>query len=86
MKNYIISHDTAQVTQEFLDVIRSYPKRWGCAKDVRIVKSNKSAKQIFNELSPFLTDGDKLVVVEISKPLFRSDFKGDCEDWLDIKL
>ncbi len=86
MNNYIIYHYSRQVTQSFLDIVGNFKERWSCGKDLIIIRSEKSADVIFQELSQCLFEGDELIVTRIDKKFLHSGFSGDCAGWLDSKL
>lgn len=85
MNNYIVYHYSLQVSQPFLDIIRSFKQSWSCGKDLRIVRSEKSADQIFKELSKHISKEDELIVVKIDSDIHHSGFKNNCAGWLDLK-
>lgn len=90
MAKYLITYDlvgtneTSADYENLIEQIKSYPS-WGhVQKSVWIVKSNKAASTVFDELNAHLDGNDRLFVVKLEveakwkNSICKSDWLKDC--------
>ena len=89
MKSYLITYDLRKPGQnydELYKAIKAIGSWWHCLESNWIVKSNLSAVQIRDKVSPHIDKNDKLLVAHLSGECAWMGFDTDCSKWLKDNL
>jgi hypothetical protein len=89
MKSYLIGYDLRKPGQDYKDLIEAIKKLgtwWHCLDSTWIIKSNLSAEQIRDKLTPHIDANDKLLVVKLFREAAWIGFDKNCSDWLQNNL
>jgi hypothetical protein len=89
MKSYLIGYDLRRPGQDYKDLIEAIKNLgawWHCLDSTWIIKSNLTAEQIRDNLTPYIDDNDKLLVVKLFREAAWTGFDKNCADWLQTNL
>ena len=89
MKAYLVTYDLNRPGQNYDDLfeaIKAIGTWWHCLDSTWIVKSNLSAVQVRDSLSPQIDRNDSLLVVALSGEGAWMGFSEDCSSWLKNNL
>lgn len=85
----LISYDLGKPAREYeklYEAIKSLGNWWHCLESVWIVKTNKSAAQVRNALTPHIDANDKLAVLTLEGGWATMNLSKECNDWLRNNL
>lgn len=89
MRTYLISYDLRQPGRnydELYEAIKAVGSWWSCLESVWIVKSEFSAIQIRDHLTPKIDRNDKLLIAELTGQAAWFGFNDQCSSWLRNNL
>ncbi|MFA4975834.1 MAG: CRISPR-associated protein Cas2 [Thermodesulfovibrionales bacterium] len=89
MKTYLITYDLnrpGQKYNELYEAIKKIGTWWHCLDSNWIVKSNSSAAQIRDLLTPHMDSNDALLVAHLSGEAAWKGLSTECSDWLTNNL
>jgi hypothetical protein len=88
--SYMIGYDLNKPGQDYKDLIEAIKQVgsmwWHCLDSTWIVKTDKSAKEIRDELKPHIDASDELLVAKLSGEGAWTGFDTDCSTWLKNNL
>jgi len=85
MRTYLIGYDLNKTGQDYTDLIAGIKKIgawWHCLDSTWIVKTNSTAVQIRDFLSPLIDSNDELLVAHLSGESAWVGFDDQCSSWL----
>ena len=89
MKSYLISYDLNSPGQDYdslYEAIKAIGSCWHCLDSTWIVKTDKSAVEVRDSISPKIDNNDSLLVVKLSGEGAWTGFDNDCSSWLKNNL
>lgn len=89
MKSYLVTYDLIKRKDypELIKALESYKTTWHCLGSVWILKTDKTAAQIFDHLRPHIDQDDKLIVILLQREAkWTASFSKECQDWLQKNL
>ena len=89
MASYLIGYDLNKPEQDYkelLDAIKSFTNWWHCLDSTWIVKTDLTAVQIRDKLSPHIDKNDELLVAKLSGEAAWVGFNDECSKWLSNNL
>ncbi len=89
MTTYLITYDLNRPGQnynELFEAIKAVGTWWHCLDSTWIVKSNLTAVQVRDSLSPKIDNNDSLLVVALSGAGAWTGFSDECSTWLKNNL
>ena len=89
--SYMIGYDLNKPIQNYTDLINAIKKVgsnwWHCLDSTWIVKTDKTAAQIRDELTPHIDQqNDELLVAKLTGDAAWTGFDTDCSNWLKNNL
>ena len=89
MNSYLIGYDLNRPGgnyAELIDAIKLIGTWWHCLDSTWIVKTDLTAVQIRDALSPHIDSSDELLVVKLSGEAAWIGFDDKCSSWLKANL
>ncbi|BAN33970.1 hypothetical protein SCD_n00121 [Sulfuricella denitrificans skB26] len=89
MATYLITYDLNRPGQNYNDLFEAIKKIgiwWHCLDSTWIVKSNLTAAQVRDSLTPAIDNNDSLLVVVLSGVGAWTGLDDDCSSWLKNNL
>lgn len=89
MSMYMVTYDLMKQGQNYTGLIaklETYPTRWHPQGSVWMIKTEKSAEQVRNELAAVLDSNDKLIVARLSGEAAWMGYPADVSEWLKQNL
>jgi len=89
MNSYIVTYDLIKRKDypELFKALESYTTTWHCLGSSWIVKTDKTAAQLFDHLFQHIDADDKLIVIRLVRDAkWTGSFSEACKKWLDDNL
>ena len=89
MTTYMIGYDLNRPGQDYADLIAAIKDQgtwWHCLDSTWLVKSERTAVQIRDALSPHLDKNDELLVARLTGEAAWTGFDQQCSSWLKNNL
>lgn len=89
MNSYLITYDLNKPGQNYNDLYEAIKKIglwWHCLDSTWIVKSDKTAVQIRDSITPHIDSNDSLLVAHLSGEGAWIGFSDQCSSWLKNNL
>ena len=77
---------SGQDYKPLINKLKSYPNWWHWLDSTWLIKVNKSAVAVRDELLPFAHQGDRLLVIDVTGDLWASYISQEANDWLVQQL
>lgn len=88
MNSYLVTYDLIKRKDypELFKVLKAY-NYWHCLDSSWIIKTDETAKQLFDGIRPHIDADDKLIVIRLVRDAnWTSSFSKECQDWLQKNL
>lgn len=83
MAVYCISYTlTSKNYDKLHEAIKSYSTWWHNSESVWFIETNENSKIIMDNLKSYLSDGDKLIVIEVKKNWWAIGYSENEYAWL----